>query len=106
MAQDASIPEGSAQTPCDFFISYAQPDVAWAIWIAGQLEQAGYRVFVQAWDIRPGHNRVLMKEAALEQAGRVLLLLSPDYRQDEMSQSEWAAAFADDQAGTSQSLLP
>src|SRR5216684_301367 len=38
----------------DFFVSYAQPDRAWAEWIAWQLEEGGYRVLIQAWDMVPG----------------------------------------------------
>jgi hypothetical protein len=38
----------------DFFVSYTSADRAWAEWIAWQLEQAGYRVIVQAWDFEPG----------------------------------------------------
>ena len=39
-----------------FFISYTAVDRAWAEWIAWQLEAAGHRVVVQAWDFRPGEN--------------------------------------------------
>jgi hypothetical protein len=34
----------------DFFISYTSSDRPWAEWIAMQLEQAGYTLFIQAWD--------------------------------------------------------
>ncbi len=34
----------------DFFISYTGSDEAWATWVAHQLETAGYRVLIQAWD--------------------------------------------------------
>ena len=39
-----------------FFISYTSQDVAWAEWIAAQLEQADYRCVLQAWDFQPGQN--------------------------------------------------
>ena len=38
----------------DFFVSYRTADQSWAEWIAWELEAAGYTVFVQAWDFRPG----------------------------------------------------
>ncbi|ORT93011.1 hypothetical protein UK99_19705, partial [Frankia casuarinae] len=38
----------------DFFISYCQRDRDWAEWIAWQLQEVGYRVFLQAWHIGPG----------------------------------------------------
>ena len=40
----------------DFFVSYTQADRAWAVWVAWVLEEAGYRVLVQAWDFVPGGN--------------------------------------------------
>jgi hypothetical protein len=43
----------------DFFVSYTSADRTWAEWIAWQLEQAGYRVIVQAWDFEPGDNFVI-----------------------------------------------
>lgn len=40
----------------DFFVSYTQADQAWAEWIAWLLEEDGYRVLVQAWDMVAGSN--------------------------------------------------
>jgi hypothetical protein len=42
----------------DFFISYTSADETWTEWIAWELEAAGYRVLIQAWDFRPGVNFV------------------------------------------------
>jgi hypothetical protein len=36
----------------DFFISYTSADRAWVEWIAWELEAAGYRTLIQAWDFR------------------------------------------------------
>ena len=43
----------------DFFVSYNGKDKAWAEWISWTLEEAGYSVVLQAWDIRPGDNLCL-----------------------------------------------
>jgi hypothetical protein len=40
----------------DFFLSYTATDLAWAEWIAWQLEAADYRVLFQAWDMVAGSN--------------------------------------------------
>ncbi|MBL7488603.1 toll/interleukin-1 receptor domain-containing protein [Frankia sp. AgB1.9] len=40
----------------DFFVSYTQVDRRWAEWIAWELEDAGYQVLLQAWDMVPGSN--------------------------------------------------
>ena len=43
-------------TAWDFFVSYTSEDRRWAEWVASQLEDAGYRVLVQAWDMVAGSN--------------------------------------------------
>jgi hypothetical protein len=40
------------------FVSYTPADEDWASWIAWELESAGYRVVLQAWDFVPGTNFV------------------------------------------------
>ena len=63
----------------DFFISYTGSDRQWAEWIALQLEQAGYTLFLQAWDFLPGSNFVAEMDRAAKQTERTLLVLSPAY---------------------------
>jgi hypothetical protein len=90
----------------DFFVSYNKADRPWAEWIAWQLEEAGYSVIIQAWDFRPGSNFVLNMQRALEEAARVVAVLSPDYLAARFTQPEWAAAFVADPTGAQQTLLP
>ena len=90
----------------DFFISYNKADRSWAEWIAWQLEGAGYKTVIQAWDFRPGGNFVLDMQEGLKQAERVLAVLSPDYLSAVYTQPEWAAAFAQDPTGEKLLLLP
>src|SRR4029079_11815487 len=54
----------------DVFISYTRVDVDWAQWIATQLEQAGYRTFVQVLDIHPGQDFMHELQKAETQAQR------------------------------------
>ena len=49
-------PPWHGRTPTDFFISYSPADERWATWIAWELESAGYRTMLQAWDFVPGTN--------------------------------------------------
>jgi tetratricopeptide (TPR) repeat protein len=88
-----------------FFVSYTGADQAWAEWIADQLETAGHPVVLQAWDFRPGENFVLRMNQALEQAGRVLAVLSPAYFGSAYATDEWTAALVRDPAGRDR-LLP
>jgi hypothetical protein len=70
----AAEPEG-----WDFFVSYTQTDLAWAEWIAWELEKAGYRVLVQAWDFVPGRNWPERMQAAIQNAVRTIAVLSEAY---------------------------
>ncbi len=83
----------------DFFISYTSADRAWADWIAGELEDAGYETVHQSWDFRPGANFVSeMKKAA--EWRKTIAVYSPNYFNSGFSEDEWTAAFAD------RSLIP
>jgi tetratricopeptide (TPR) repeat protein len=89
----------------DFFLSYAQPDRAWAEWIARILEAAGYRVFIQAWDSVPGSNWLQAMQAGTRDAARVIAVLSHDYLDSVFCAAEWQAAWARDPDGTGRRLL-
>jgi tetratricopeptide (TPR) repeat protein len=90
----------------DFFISYTSSDRQWAEWIAWQLEEAGYTLFIQAWDFRPGSNFVAEMERAATRAERTLPVLSPAYLLSDFAFSQWAVAFSHDPRGTPRRLLP
>ncbi len=66
-AQNPDMPASVGRMDWDFFVSYTSADRAWAEWIAWQLEKAGYRVLIQAWDFVPGaHWMTRMTDAARE----------------------------------------
>jgi tetratricopeptide (TPR) repeat protein len=90
----------------DFFISYAGTDKQWAEWIAMQLETAGYTLFIQAWDFRPGSSFVAEMDAATKRAERTLLVLSSAFLASDYTFSEWAAAFRRDPRGKHGRVLP
>jgi tetratricopeptide (TPR) repeat protein len=89
-----------------FFVSYNKADRDWAVWIAWELEQAGYTTSVQAWDFMPGSNFVLEMHKAASECERTVAVLSPDYLESTFTQPEWAAAFAGDPAGNARKLVP
>src|SRR5258708_1794886 len=90
----------------DFFISYTSSDRQWAEWIAMQLDQAGYTLFIQAWDFRPGSNFVAEMDNAAKRAERTVLVLSPAYLESDFAFAEWATAFRSDPRGIHRRLLP
>lgn len=89
----------------DFFISYTSEDRAWAEWIAWQLEQDGYRVLIQAWDMVPGSNWVHRMQAGVRESSRTVAVLSRTYLSSVYGQAEWHAAWRDDPLGERQQLL-
>ena len=89
-----------------FFVSYNRADRQWAEWIAWQLEGAGNKAFIQAWDIRPGSNFVLAMQDVTAKADRTVAVLSPDYVEAKFTQPEWSAAFVQDPTGERGLLVP
>src|SRR3989440_6562691 len=96
----------SEQKDKDFFISYTGKDRAWAEWIAMQLEEAGYRTIIQAWDFRPGSNFVAEMDQASKFAQRTMPVLSPAYLASDYAFAEWAVAFRRDPRGLEGGVLP
>lgn len=90
----------------DFFVSYAQPDARWAEWLAWELESAGYRVVLQAWDFRPGGSFVTYMNRASAESRHTIAVLSPDYLKSLFALPEWSAAFAADPSGDERKLVP
>ncbi len=90
----------------DFFISYNKADLAWAEWIAWQLEDVGFTTIIQEWDFLAGSNFVVNMQKAAAEATRTIAVLSPDYLAARYTQPEWAAAFAQDPTGEKGTLLP
>jgi WD40 repeat protein len=98
--------DGGPAKPVDFFISYTSADRRWAEWIAWQLEDAGYRVLIQAWDIVPGANFVERMDRAVQEAARTIAVLSPEYLESVYTKLELQAAFRSDPDGLRRRLLP
>ncbi|MFD9741457.1 FxSxx-COOH system tetratricopeptide repeat protein [Umezawaea sp. NPDC059074] len=89
----------------DFFVSYTATDRSWAEWVAWQLEEAGHRVLIQAWDMVPGSNWVNSMHEGVQKAARTIALLSPAYLNSVYGTIEWQAAWRDDPLGEERKLL-
>jgi hypothetical protein len=80
--------------PPFLFISYAEPDSAWAEWVAWQLQDAGFQVQLDLWSWRAGDNQKIKLNRALEN-GQVLALFSAAYFDPRYSTADhWAAVLA------------
>jgi hypothetical protein len=97
---DTGGPAGGEPAPgWDFFVSYTAADRAWAEWVSWQLEDAGYRVLVQAWDFVPGSNWAVGMQQGVVHATRTLALLSAAYLTSVYGRQEWQAAQTADPLG-------
>jgi hypothetical protein len=90
----------------DFFISYTQADRAWAEWIAWELDHAGYRVLLQAWDMLPGVDWRQAMQDGIRLAERTLAVLSESYLMSVHGEAEWRAAHEADPNGEFRKLVP
>jgi tetratricopeptide (TPR) repeat protein len=89
----------------DFFVSYTQADRAWAEWIAWQLEEDGYRILIQAWDMLPGTDWTHLMQEGVRRASRTIAVLSAAYVESVFGTAEWQAAWRADPLGEQRKLL-
>lgn len=84
--------------PIRVFVSYSPADERWATWIAWELEAAGYRTMLQAWDFVPGTNFIDFMDRGLSQAAVVVAVLSRNYLNSTYGRLEWQTALRADPA--------
>ncbi|MFI5960166.1 TIR domain-containing protein [Cryptosporangium sp. NPDC051539] len=93
----------------DFFVSYTAVDEAWAEWIAHVLEEAGYRVLIQVWDMVPGTSWLALVDQAIKTSHRVIAVLSQAYLDrspGSAASAEWQAALRPDLLTPNRSVVP
>jgi CO dehydrogenase nickel-insertion accessory protein CooC1 len=107
MVTEGDQPAGALPGPSvsDLFISYTETDRAWAEWIGWQLEEAGYRVFLQAWDSTAGAHAVADVHRAASTMARTVAVLSGAYLISAYRAAEWQAAWASDPTGADRRLV-
>ncbi|OHV69598.1 hypothetical protein BCD48_34890 [Pseudofrankia sp. BMG5.36] len=101
-----TVPFSPKKAIWDFFLSYSSPDIRWAEWIAWHLEEEGYRVLLQAWDLVAGGNWMTMAQRAVQRSDRTIALVSPHYLGSLSSEPEWQTAHAADPQGLLRKLVP
>ncbi len=82
--------------PIQIFVSYSPADERWATWMAWELEAAGYRTMLQAWDFVPGTNFIDFMDRGLSEAAAVVAVLSRHYVGSTYGRLEWQAALRAD----------
>ena len=97
------MPSSPARTV--LFVSYTPADEGWASWIAWELESAGYRVVLQAWDFVPGTNFVDFMDRGVASAGAVIAVLSRAYLTSRFGRWEWQTAILADPGDPAAKLI-
>jgi WD40 repeat protein/uncharacterized protein YjbI with pentapeptide repeats len=95
-----------ANGPTLIFISYSPADERWATWIAWELEAAGYRTMVQAWDFVPGTNFIDFMDRGLSEAAAVVAVLSHHYVKSTYSRMEWQSVLRAEPSNPASRLIP
>ena len=98
-------PRGDRDGSPDFFVSYTSSDQLWAEWISWVLEDAGFRVVVQAWDFGPGAHFVAEMHRAARHSSRTIAVVSRAYQASVFATEEWQAAWVADPSGRERRLL-
>ncbi|GAA3558810.1 hypothetical protein GCM10022419_044230 [Nonomuraea rosea] len=91
--------------PTEIFVSYSPADTAWATWIAWELEAAGYKTMIQAWDFVPGTNFIDFMDRGVSEAQLVVAVLSRNYLTSRYGRMEWQAAMRADPDNPSNKLV-
>jgi tetratricopeptide (TPR) repeat protein len=60
------------------------------------LEEEGYRVLIQAWDMVAGSSWIRRMDQGVQRAARVVAVVSPDYVASVYGTAEWQAAWVED----------
>ena len=76
------------------FVSYSSADRAFAEDLVRQLEQAGNRIWFAPRDVRPGTDYSEQIQAAIEQAGAFVIIVSRDSNESDFVRAETEMAFS------------
>ncbi|WP_261559370.1 toll/interleukin-1 receptor domain-containing protein [Frankia tisae] len=87
------------------FVSCVGADLAWAQWIAWQLEEAGYMALIEAWDFAAGTHLVDRLHQTVADALPTLAVLSAAYLASAETPAQWQSAWRQGAAGHTGALL-
>ena len=91
--------------PIQIFVSYSTADERWATWMAWELETAGYRAMLQAWDFVPGTNFIEFMDRGVSRSAAVVAVLSQRYVDSPYGRLEWQAALQADKGNPTGRLV-
>jgi hypothetical protein len=90
----------------DFFISYNNNDESVAKWIGGTLEENGYSVYIQAWDITAGDDFIQRMNVFLENSTGYIAIISSHFWNSEYCNHEFRTAFNEKLKNNIKKVIP
>jgi len=90
----------------DVFLSHSAKDREFVSQLAIDLTQAGLRVWLDQWNIRPGESFAAAIDQAIKESRFILIVMSPPYFQSVWTQQEWQYALANEVEGGGVRLIP
>ena len=82
----------TAKTKFDVFLSHSSRDREFTSRLATDLAEAGLRVWLDQWHIRPGDSFAEAIDEAIKGSRFLLVVMSPDYFKSAWTQQEWQYA--------------
>ena len=95
----------------DVFLSYNHKDADWVENLASLIESEkhgdrSFKVFLDEWDIIPGHNMIEVMEQGLEKSRYVCPIISKNSINAEWPNMEWSIAISSDPSGKKGRVIP
>jgi len=98
--------ESSKSFMWDVFVAHSSVDKARVLAIANKLRARGFRVWLDAWEIRPGSNIPARIEEGLENSRKILVCMSGTFFDSEWARLERASFVYDDPSALQERLIP
>src|SRR5262245_43645389 len=104
LAASSVVIENAPSRMKHFFISYTKADKDWARWIDWLVRSKGFTTFTQFNDIPWGSNFLAKMREGLNEAERMIAVVSPDFLSSGFTEAEWTPIFKKE-TETKQTLL-
>jgi len=88
------------------FISYSHKDSVFVDKLCQNLVAQKVHIWIDRWEMTPGDSLVSAVQAALEQAGAIIVVLSPDYINSQWCKKELNAGFIKELENSGNTIIP
>lgn len=90
----------------DVFLSHSAKDREFTMRLASDLAEAGLRVWLDQWNIKPGDSFAEAIDHAIRDSRFLLIVMSPNYFQSAWTKQEWQYGLADEINSEGVRLIP